>query len=363
VDIGGGSTEVASAVGERPINLWSIALGAVRLTALFDSSGRVSGKQLSLMREYAQEAVSEAVPVSLGRKYRNALGSSGTIRAVVSYAAERGAAYASARRLTQTVEELVEMGPVGRRRLFEPGRADVIVAGAVILEALALHLGFASVTAVDRGLREGVLVDLMRRRSSTRSDRWLVEAAEAIGRRFHSDENHARQVARISLAFFDQLCQSHHIPVSARPLLEVAALLHDIGNAVSYNAHHKHTYYLINSADIPGLADREREIVARVARYHRRSLPEPSHWGMRGLSRNEAQVVRKLATLLRVADSLDRSHHQPIQKISVRLRRDAADVKLKAKSPIDLELWDVEHEVNFFRRVFRRKIAFHVQRR
>src|SRR5713101_4151598 len=314
IDVGGGSTEVASATGEQPTNLWSIALGAVRLTELFGSNGRLPFKQLNAMREYANEAIGERLPKRLDGLPHRALGSSGTIRALVSYAAEEGSPHASAKHLTRAVEELVEMSPSERRTHFEPGRADIIVAGAVILESLARHLNLESVTAVDRGLRDGLLVELMRRRSDT------------------------------------------------RPLLEVAALLHDIGNAVNYDRHHRHTYYLITHADIPGLVEREREVVARIARYHRRSFPDPRHSGMKGLSRSEVNVVRKLSTLLRVADSLDRSHHQPVHQIRASANHDSVVVHLRAKAPVDLELWAVEHEAANFKRVFRRKLAFRVQR-
>ena len=130
--------------------------------------------------------------------------------------------------------------------------------------------------------------------------------------------------------------------------------LHDVGNAVSYQRHHRHSYYLIVNAEIPGLRERERELVARIARYHRRSPPDPSHSGMEGLGPGEVRVVRKLSTLLRVADSLDRSHRQSIVRLQARLLPNAVLLKLRARSPLDLELWDATHEAGLFRRVFGR---------
>jgi exopolyphosphatase/guanosine-5'-triphosphate,3'-diphosphate pyrophosphatase len=183
-----------------------------------------------------------------------------------------------------------------------------------------------------------------------------------MGRRFFFDEKHAKQVARLALHLFDDLAALHHLPLATRPYLEVAALLHDIGHAVSPERHHKHTYYLIHNADIPGLADRERELVARVARYHRRSPPELSHSGMEGLTPSEARTVRKLATLLRVADSLDRSHNQPIKGLKATNGREAVTLHLQTKQPVDLELWNADRELASFRRVFGKKLAFHVGR-
>src|SRR5215472_6271234 len=156
IDIGGGSTEVASAVGERPTSLWSIALGAVRLTELFDSSGNIRAQQLARMREYAREAVNHRLPVPPKRLPRHALGSSGTIKAVISFAAPQGTAHVASGHLSRAIGQLVEMGSEGRRKRFEPRRADIIVAGAVIPEALAAHLELESITAVDAGLRDGI---------------------------------------------------------------------------------------------------------------------------------------------------------------------------------------------------------------
>jgi exopolyphosphatase/guanosine-5'-triphosphate,3'-diphosphate pyrophosphatase len=143
----------------------------------------------------------------------------------------------------------------------------------------------------------------------------------------------------------------HRLPAAARPLLEAAALLHDVGNAVSYQRHHKHTYYLVQNADIPGLADRQRELVARVARFHRGSAPEPGHPLMEDLSMSERQLVRKLSTILRIADSFDRSHHQPVHRVHARVKDGTVHVRLGSRTAIDLELWDAEREAPLFRQI------------
>jgi exopolyphosphatase/guanosine-5'-triphosphate,3'-diphosphate pyrophosphatase len=362
VDIGGGSTEVALATGERPDDLWSLALGSVRLTEMFDAAGKVTPRQIRLMRSYVEEQLRKAMPERLDSPPRVALGSSGTINAVVGFAASEGTAHATLRQLTQAVETLAELTPERRRKRFDPRRADIIVAGATILERVAKYLGVESVTAVNRGLRDGLLVDLLYRQDETREDHSLADAAVAMGRRLLFDEKHARQVASLSLILFDQLAALHQLPLSCRPYLETAALLHDIGNAVSYERHHKHTYYLIHNGDIPGLADHERELVARVARYHQRSPPELNHSGMAGLSASEARMVRKLSTLLRVANSLDSSHHQPVKELRAVNGREAVSLHLKARQPVDLELWNVEHETLLFRRVFGKRLVLHVSR-
>jgi exopolyphosphatase/guanosine-5'-triphosphate,3'-diphosphate pyrophosphatase len=360
IDIGGGSTEIATAIGETPTALYSVALGAVRLTEIFQADGDIGGKRLKLMREYAGEAVDEAVPERMAGASKTALGSSGTINAVVLYAGVIGTPRATAKQIARAVDDLVEMGPAGRRERFEGGRADIVVAGAVILEAMVRRLGLETVVGVDRGLRDGLLVDLLRRARADADDHSLADAALAMGRRFYFDEPHAHQVVRLALRLFDDLAALHGLPASARPYLEVAALLHDIGNAVNYNRHHRHTYYLIQNADIPGLADRERELVARIARYHRKSPPEGPHPFMDGLSPSESRIVRKASTLLRVADSLDRSHHQPVADVRARTAGGAVELAITARAPVDLEVWDLEHETALFRRVLGKPLAVRV---
>jgi exopolyphosphatase/guanosine-5'-triphosphate,3'-diphosphate pyrophosphatase len=353
IDIGGGSTEVALAAGEHPQQLYSLDLGAVRLTELFESSGKVTPKKLGLMRAFAEQIITERIPTDAVKGATAALGSSGTIKSVVLFAAD--GPIARTEQLHKAVDALAQMEPERRRKRFDTQRADIVLAGAVILEALATHLGLQSVQSVDKGLRDGLIIDLHRRANEGPIDPFSSEAALAYGRRFGFEEAHAVQVAKLSLMLFDQLAPIHRLPASARPLLEVAALLHDVGNAVSYQRHHKHSYYLIQNADLPGITERDRELVARVARFHRRSLPEPGHVGLAGLTTTEGRLVIKLATLLRLADACDRSHRQPVKGLRV-VFGPKVQVLLDSKTSLDLEIWDAAQEASSLKRVLGRTV-------
>jgi exopolyphosphatase/guanosine-5'-triphosphate,3'-diphosphate pyrophosphatase len=356
IDIGGGSTEVAVAVGEAPTRLLTLALGAVRLTELFGSSSRVPPRRLAIMREYAREIVERGLPRRMAAPHA-AIGSSGSIRAVVGFAAERGTAHASAEQIARAVDEIAGMSPAARRRRFDPARAEIIVAGAVVLEAVARHLDLASIAATERGLRDGVLLDLARRHRPGEAVRRLQAACLAVGRTMRFDEPHARKVAEIALVIFDALAGAARLDAAARGYLEVAALLHDAGHAIGYQRHHKHAAYIIQHADIPGLTERERDLVARIARFHRRSEPALAHAGMEGLTRAEALLVRRLATMLRIADALDRSHHQPVRAVRAARRDGALVLGVSRSGPLDLELWDVAHDLRLFRRVFGKRLV------
>jgi exopolyphosphatase/guanosine-5'-triphosphate,3'-diphosphate pyrophosphatase len=361
IDIGGGSTEIVSAIGDRPAELFSVALGAVRLTEIFSASGRVSPQRLAVMRSFAAEAFRDSLPVRF-KHPRAAVGSSGTINAVLAASGERRM---TRRKLERTVEEIAEMSLAERRRRYEPKRAEIVVAGAVVLEAAMRHLRLESVTGVDAGLRDGVLRDLLRRsRGAQAAETAYREAAViALGRRFAFDERHARQVARLAGELFDQLDAVHGLSVWARGILGAAALLHDVGHAVSPSRHHKHTYYLVSNADIPGFSDRERQLVALVARYHRRSTPERGREDLEDLSPGELRLVRRLVALLRIADALDRSHHQPVESLRCTVQEGGIRVLARPGGPMDLELWDVAREAAYFRTAMGRRIEVVALRR
>lgn len=363
IDIGGGSTEIIYAHGDRPRDLWSLDLGAVRVTELFELREQVPKKKLELVRGYAREMITERLKSYGERLPSTAVGSSGTIGAVVAFARSEGVGHATIHEITQAVEGLCELDLERRRRRFDPRRADIIVAGAIVLEQVMLRLKTQTITAVDRGLREGILYDLLQKRRVDREDHSLADAAIALGRRFGFSEVHARQVCALALSLFDDLAGLHGLPAAARPWLEVASLLHDVGHAVNHQKHHKHTHYLILSSDLPGLTDRERQLAALIARFHRRSKPEPHHELLVDLTPAEFRIVRKCSTLLRVADSLDRSHQQPLRGLHAQVRGRAVQLTLKARASLDLELWDLEHERELFREVFGKTLQVQVSSR
>lgn len=356
IDIGGGSTEVASAIGSRPERLWSIPLGAVRLTEMFSTSKKVGSKKLKLTRAFVQQAIAEELPKGIVGITKKAFGSSGTIKAIITFAAAPGTGHVNAAQLTEAVEQLVALSPSERRQRFDSRRADIVVAGAVILEAVAQRLNLSSITAVEQGLRNGLLVDLMERNELLR-ERELADEAVAVGRRFGFEEPHGQQVARIAMQIFDALQPVHKLPSRSRSLLEASALLHDIGMAVSLQRHHKHTFYLIQNTEITGLDNRERDIVARTARFHRRSLPEKKHPALDGLSGSDVKQIRALVAILRVADALDLSHHQLVKQLDVEVTNKKVTLALgSGGEALDLELWGARRETRLFEKVFKRQL-------
>jgi exopolyphosphatase / guanosine-5'-triphosphate,3'-diphosphate pyrophosphatase len=362
IDIGAGSTEVVRGVGEEPTELWSLPLGAVRLGEIFQTNGKLTRERLVAMRRFAQRVVAEHIPKAMAgpKGARHAMGSSGTVRAVCAFAASPGSASASRPGLTRAVEELVRLSPAERRMRFDAARAEIIIGGAVVLESLAHHLRLDSVTAVDGGLKEGLLVDLVRRARQHQTDPLLSEALIAVGRRFGFDEEHAVHTREVALSLFDKLAEVHHLPADCRPILETAAMLHDVGYLVSQSRHHKHSQYLIENMDLPGLSDGERKLAALTARFHRRSPPDKDHPALTSASPLDRRVVRGLATLLRIADGVDHSRQQPVAKVQVRVRGPAVEVSFERRAKRAFESWDHEAERALFRSCFGKRLELRI---
>ncbi len=167
---------------------------------------------------------------------------------------------------------------------LDPRRVDLAVAGSVLLDTILRHLGAADVTLCDLALREGLVLDYIRRNSARirKVERYpdirrrsIVELGERCG--YWSE--HAQQVARLALSIFDQTRSVHGLTDREREWLEYAALLHDIGVHISYERHHRHSYYLIKNGDLRGFEPQEIEVIGLVARYHRQATPKKSHDG------------------------------------------------------------------------------------
>jgi exopolyphosphatase/guanosine-5'-triphosphate,3'-diphosphate pyrophosphatase len=214
----------------------------------------------------------------------------------------------------------------------------------VILDTVLDLLGIEELVLCEWALREGILIDYIQRhpRSLARAEAYpdvRRRSVIALAERCLYDEPHARQVATLATSLFDQTRNRHGLSDSDRALLEYAALLHDIGHHISYPGHHKHTYYLIKNGDLRGFHPSEIEVVANVARYHRRGEPRRKHAAFAALPRESRHTVRVLAGFLRVADALDRSHRQVVRRLTVSERAGLLRVRGEAKGDYELEIW------------------------
>jgi exopolyphosphatase/guanosine-5'-triphosphate,3'-diphosphate pyrophosphatase len=361
IDIGGGSTEIIAARGEEPEQAFSLQLGSVRLTEFFVEHDPVARSEAKLIEEAVEDAVLQIDPVLIG-KHKRIIGAAGTTGAVAALAqgmsgVPRGSRPVSHGEVRGILDKLRSADAKKRKKLgVDPSRIDVIYAGTAILEGVMRKLRVEEMEVTARGLRDGLMADLVRREvrppaAGLHEEATVLEGLRAFGRRCGYREPHAEQVAQLSLSLFDQLSPVHHLGAEERALLHASALLHDVGNFISYNRHHKHSYYLLFYADLPGFTDRERELIATIARYHRRSVPKERHDVFQLLTPGERTVVRRLAAILRVADGLDRGHRRQVRRLAVARRGSALRIDVFAEKGAELEVWSAQQKADLLAEV------------
>ena len=372
VDIGGGSTELVVADGERSYLVDSVKLGSLRL---YDAFLRGRSDPFQAAQRLDAHIAKVLAPVAEGvRRYRLdiALGTSGTIMGLAALdAAARGLAikrvhgYALRRsRLEELQRVMLPMSEAERRRMpgMNPRRADIIVAGNAVLIGVLDQLGRDEIIVCERALRDGVVVDLAQR------DRALAErlgdarvrrldAVERMAQRYEHLGGHQRLVARLALELFERLAPLHGLIPGDRDLLWAAAILHGIGRFVAESGHHKHAAYLIRNTPLEGWRDDERVLVAQIARYYRRAMPKPTHLEFMALPPADRHRVEALAALLRIADGLDIRHLGTVTEVAAVQQNDRVVVSAQAEGDVASELAAAMEKADLFERVFGVRVA------
>jgi exopolyphosphatase/guanosine-5'-triphosphate,3'-diphosphate pyrophosphatase len=247
---------------------------------------------------------------------------------------------------------------------LEPNRGDIILAGALILEGLVDTFELKSLMFSDYALREGLLLDTLRREGLIEVDEDHDAARRSVQQladRCDDRPDHSQHVANLAGQLFDQLEDALALPPEGRQLLEFAALLANVGVVVSHAKHHLHTYYLVRNAELMGLSDREVEIIAQVARYHRKSVPKPEHAEFAALASADQRLVRSLAGILRVAIGLDRTYDARVKSVTVKVN--ATDIAVTAKprgkkADVALNLYAANERKGLLADVSKRKVKF-----
>ncbi len=347
VDLGGGSVEIS--LVDREGILWSEsqAMGSVRLLEELSGAGDEPGRFRRLLTEYI--ATLRLPQMATANRPLGFIATGGNIESLLRFAVTVPGAEVEAlplATLRTTIELLARLSYA--QRVAELGlredRADVILPAAMVYEQLATLSGAEQILVPKVGVREGIVLDLASQHHAPQCARRLrlerlVQAAVALGRRYCFDEAHGRQVMHLALSLFDQLGSALGLGEEERPILAAAALLHDIGGFVSFKRHHKHSHYLIAQSDIPGLNAQETQVAALVARYHRKSEPALRHPEFACLGEADQARVQSLASLLRVADALDREHLQQVVTVKALLRKDQLCLELEGRGDLLLERW------------------------
>lgn len=384
IDIGGGSTELILGDSHKPRSLSSTKVGAVRLTAEYITTDPISNAEFQYLQAYVrgmlERPVDELRAALQPDECPRLVGTAGTIESLATIHAREKLGIVpspltgyqlSLKDLRELVLRLRKLSYSERAAI--PGmsdrRSEIILAGAVILQEAMTLLSVESLTVCERSLREGVIVDWMlthgliedrlRYQSSVRQ-----RSAIATAQKYQVNLEYTDRVAAFALSLFDQTQGLlHNWGPEERELLWAAAILHNCGLHVSHSAHHKHSYYLIRNGELLGYTETEIEIIANLARYHRKSAPKKKHENYSNLpSKKYRHLVSQLSALLRLAVALDLRQIGAIERVRCEYRPDVQELHLwlSPSQPDDdcaLELWSLDYEKGVFEAEFGVKLV------
>jgi exopolyphosphatase/guanosine-5'-triphosphate,3'-diphosphate pyrophosphatase len=374
VDIGGGSVEVTIGTARQMTLGRSFKVGVIRLTERFVKSDPLSGRDERRLVKHLNREMGTYLDQVAERGYDRVIGTSGTILSLGALAAEKDGPVEELRNQRVSAKALHRLrkkltGLTLEERLAVPGldprRADLSVAGSVLLDTIIRRLNADEFTLCDLALREGLVLDYIHRNSARirKVERYPDVRRRSVielGERCGYWPEHAQQVARLALAIFDQTRSVHGLGDRERDWLEFAALLHDVGEHISYERHNRHSYYLIKNGDLRGFDPQEIEMIALIARYHRQGTPKKSHSGYGDLKGAKRRAVKALSAMVRLAEGLDRSHSQALAGIDLYPRADDYLARLRTAGDAELEVWAAHRHVAPLERVLGKPIRFEV---
>lgn len=377
IDIGGGSTEFL--LGEKGNVLYanSIKIGAVRLTEKYFSDGKFKKEDIHNARMYAKSFINPIVRDLKNQNYSHVIGTSGTAtnlgmminaeendNEVVqfnynNYSYSRDSFFKIVKKITKC-EKLSDLKDI---RGLDPERQDIITAGAIILEQIFYELGIQELTISNYSLREGILFDSINKEHNTLLKEDLSDIRYKsiinLAENCRYDKNHSEQVLMLALKIFEQVNKYFGLNEKDEEYLEAATILHDIGHSLSHAQHHRHSYYLIRNCELLGFNDEEIEIIANIARYHRKSHPKLKHDNFNKLSEPNKERVKKLSAILRIADGLDRGHNAFVKDIKIDKNDKEYKFNIITEDNInpELEIWGANLRKELFENVTGKKVV------
>ncbi|MBI4909770.1 MAG: Ppx/GppA family phosphatase [Acidobacteria bacterium] len=365
IDVGGGSAEIILSENGARKEAFSKPLGAIRLKEIFLRHDPPQPVELQRLSDYILEKLEPCVH-RIGRApFDRVVGTSASAAALICCVhrtpqGRRDEAESKRANLTQIRRLYKDLTPrdLSSRRKVQgmgPRRAEIIVPGVAVFLRAMEAFGTSPLIYCAAGVREGIIADLATRgvgRERALLDRDQRRVVEQMARKYGVQVPHARQVANVANRLFETLQPLHRLPPESGRLLEAAAYLHDTGHFISDSAHHKHSAYIVANSGMPGFTDTERHLIAMLCRFHRKSMPGLRHEQYHLLPDPDKHVLFSLLPLLRLADSLDRSHSQRIEQIDCQLRPASVRLLVQSDQGADLDLWAAERVADVFRQVY-----------
>jgi exopolyphosphatase/guanosine-5'-triphosphate,3'-diphosphate pyrophosphatase len=373
VDIGGGSVEISVANASNLFCVFSLPLGAVRLTEALLASDPPRRREIKNLLEWVRDRLKPVLRRIEREKFTMAFGSGGTVTALAEShtlggeSTRTGSLAILRRSRLKGLLELFKSLPAAERAAMisgDPKRADIIVAGGLVLHEIMAASGLDYIFVSRRGLRDGLMVDLLQRHYKKAGESWQAgagraESLEQVSQKYLLDRAHTQHVSQLALNLFYQLHDLHQLPEKYASVLHAAATLHDIGLFVAYPKHHKHSYYLIKSSGMNSFSKIDLDLIANVARYHRKAHPSQKHLAFSQLNADQQQIVRKLSAILRVADALDFTHDQTVEAATCAHKK-SRHLVIAASSQISLKnhLQRASEKARLMQEVFNIDVTF-----
>ncbi len=377
IDAGGGSVELMIGDSEKLYLEESKKLGVARMYERFIKHDPPTEKERAELEQYFIEQIT---PFALRAKsigYDMAIASSGTAENIASmiFIQENGQAFEtlngnafSRKSFQKLYERLLPMKSSERKNIegLDPKRADLIIPGLILFDVLFRLFNLKEIIISGYALREGMVIDYLSKHSE---EFRLINAIPDVrrrsvielARRCHWDEARSVHIANLALQLFDELQPLHGLTVHERELLEYATLLHNIGYFISPSGHHKHSQYIILNGELRGFSHDEIQVMAHIARYHRKSPPKPEHTTFQSLSAKHKQVVKYCAAMLRVANALDRTHRQNVRGVKAKITNKKIELRLTILDDAEIEIWAVSRVKDMFEDVFERALSVSVE--
>lgn len=374
IDIGGGSTELIVGDSSSYQFLDSLKLGAIRLTTQFlqnDVDEPISDKQVSTISQYIRTTAIRAIQNINGLEFDRLYGSSGTVKNLADIAVlttenrlRLREDTVSLPQIKDTLAYLASLPLAERINVpgINPKRADIIVPGGLILQTIMEELGVEELHVSEQALHDGMLIEYLSRdehAEMVEEKSVRMRSVLQLARKCNYDKQHSDTVIDLVLQMFDSGKEIglHKMDDKYRELLQYAGILHDIGIFLNYSNHQEHSYYLIKNADLLGFDQKEIELMAALSYFHRRKFPKKKHGQMKNFGSKTRGHVQKLTMLLRIAESLDRSHKGAIHQARFISKKDkTAVLEIDCNQEAQLELWGAQHHRNSFLKAFGRDL-------
>jgi exopolyphosphatase/guanosine-5'-triphosphate,3'-diphosphate pyrophosphatase len=372
IDLGGGSCELTVSKRGHIRETASLPLGAVRLTNEFLSHDPPRKGELMRLRRFVAREVGRVSERIVGARVRAAVATSGTAAALAAAshlirpAGKARTLVVSAGEMRRLAKSISRLSLEERRKIegIGPRRAEIIVAGALVYQELVERCQLKSFRYSPLGLRDGLLAQMAaeydrgtRSGRQIESERW--DSIQHALHHYHVDPHHALQVRASAMELFSALKSLHHLPPEYREWLSAAAMLYEVGDFVNRNGRHRHAHYIISNSELLGYTPEQRRIIAGIARYLGKSRPTPGDGPMKGLVPIEQEHIAKASMLLRLARAMNLGRSRAVQKARVVIRNGNVRLTLVShrRVGVDLELWAIERDADYFREVFGRELS------